>query len=432
MWPTAPNRRRYAEGVLVKSRLFPLLFLVIAVLAVSAPIIPTIAQSSDPNPLLSLLAFAPDDAESRTEVSYTDYRALVEARPGAAQPKNYIEWLASRSQQTPEAGRLMAALQGISSGSREILQGFVRPAEMVEAVGIDPFTVNRVLVFGAPPRNAVLLDGKFDPSQIGAKLANKGFQKSELSGYTLWCSPEGCDDGMRLNPRERDPMNPFGGHLGRKQPIAVSADKVFSSADDAVVENMVKAVTGETKSLAVNKNFTAIVEAFAEKGVLLQAHLLDPEFTWFAFAGAVTGRQAQALEAMKAEFVPIPAYSLVGLAHIADGQHQLALAAVVYDSEADAKAAQEVISARIPKYISLVTGIPLVESVADRGGVIDPLYIHASQSNSKYVLVVTLRGSIEPQEPNQDGRYITSGMLFRYLFDALARRDLGWLAVEAG
>jgi hypothetical protein len=389
-------------------------------------------QDSGNNELLRLLAFVPDNENARDSLSYIDYRALIETRKGAAQPKNYQEWVAIRDQITPATGLLMAAFFGIAAGSSEFAQGIVRADKMAEAIGIDPFTTARSLTFGRPPTDALLLEGVFDPAAIGAKLIAKVYQSQEADDLTLWCSADGCD-GMRTDLKSRDVNNPFGGRLGRKQPIAISAQTIFSSASEDVVRDIIKAQSGQLLSLAKDVDFQALAEIFAKSGRLIQAQLFNPKYTRASFvppASGVTPEELKKLaDAAKAQFVPIPAYSLVGFAHVIDDTNQYAQVGMVFESAADAKAAGEVITARIPKYTSLRTKQLLTKHIEDRGGVVEPPRVFASESG-KYVLVISIRSPLPPEEPGTDGRYISSSMMFIFLMQSITARDIGWLGIE--
>jgi hypothetical protein len=401
--------------------------------ALSAP------AQAEPSPLLRMLAFAPDTRDIRAgEVSYVDFQALVSSQRGAAQPKNYQEWLAIQSQKTPGAGRFMAALRGISVGSADLALQFARPEGMVKALGIDPFTIQRILSIGTPPSTALVLDGTFDPAAIGQALETKKYQKQpDLGSFALWCSVDGCDTGTKLNPAGREPGNPFGGNLGRKQPIAASTAQVFSSASYPLMQTMAKATGGRQASLAATPEYLSSAEAFMAAGTVLQVYFLNPKSTKDAFTlpvGAQAGALKEFIEKAKAEFVPIPAYSLVTFAHVVNEDSELAMVALVYDSESDAKTAQDVILSRISKYQSLVTRRPLMELIKERQGTLETPQIYASQSTGKHVLVFTLSAPRQPGDATPDSNqvYPASGLLFRLLVNSAMRRDLGWLAIEFG
>lgn len=417
-------------------RILVFLMLFTSLIGTTALAAPSQAETSS---LVRMLAFAPDTPDIRAgEVSYVDIQALISSRQGAAQPQNFKDWLAIQSQKTPEAGRLMAALRGMSVGTGELANQFLSGDQMVKAIGIDPFTIQRVLSIGTPPSTALVLDGTFDPTAIGKALEAKLYQKqSDLGGYSLWCSADGCDSGMKVNPAGVEQGNPFGGNLGRKQPVAASTTQVFSSPSYALMQTVAKAAASQQPSLAAAPEYLSSVEAFQAAGTVLQVYFLNPKFTRYAFTmpvGAQAGTLKAIIEKAKAEFVPIPAYSLVTFAHVVNDNSELAMIALVYDSEAEAKTAQDVIVARISKYRSLVVNRPLIDLIKERQGKLETPQIYASRSTGKRVFVFTFSAPRQPGNATPDSNqvYPQSGLMFRLLINGVMQRDLGWLAIEFG
>jgi hypothetical protein len=282
--------------------------------------------------------------------------------------------------------------------------------------------------FGKPPRTGLILNGKFDPAAIGTALKAQGFVQSALDSLMLWCGPKGCASGLQQDLAAITPANPFGGQLGRKQPIAVQPDYVFSSADYSVVQGIAGAIHKKQPSLAEAKEYLAAVEAFTASGTLIQAYFVNVQLISKVEIPKRPGMDRVAT-AMAKDFAPIPQYSLVALAHIVEGNEQRAVVALVYDRAADAKTAAEILPKRITAYQSLVSGRPFVEIVRERGGSIDTPQIYSSTATGKSVLTITFRGPIEPETP-VDGRFRVSGLLYVLLMQSIAYRDIGWLAVD--
>jgi hypothetical protein len=403
----------------------------VVVLTAVSPVVPTAAAT---HPLLQMLAMVPDTSDARdSEVSYVDFRALVEARPGAARPKTAKEWAAIEAAGSSDGGLYRAALLGVRIGSPEFLMQFLRPEETIKTVGIDPYSVDRLLTFGTPPRTALILGGAFDPTAIGAALKAQTFVENQIDKRTVWCSPDGCEAGLKLDLKSRTINNPFGGQLGRKQPVAVQPDYVYSSADFSVVHGIAAAIEKKQPSLAEAKEYLAVAEAFTASGTLIQVYFINPKHTsQMAIPNLAERPGADKIATTIAkDFVPIPQYSLVALAHIVERNEQWAVVALVYDRAADAKTAADALPKKITTYQSLAVRQPFMDLVKDRGGMIDTPQIYTSAATGKSVLTVTFRGPIEPETPIEGGKlYRASGLLFSLLVESIIRRDIGWLAVN--
>ena len=70
-----------------------------------------------PEPLLDALRLVPSAAAAGSmPISYVDYDAVAEARPGALAPTSLADLLARQDADDPAAALWFAAAQGISSG----------------------------------------------------------------------------------------------------------------------------------------------------------------------------------------------------------------------------------------------------------------------------------------------------------------------------
>ena len=105
-----------------------------------------------------------------------------------------------------------------------------------EVVGFDFTDIDRAITFGTPPSNGTVLVGSFDPSAIGAAYAARGYTSSAAGEHALLCPEAGCDTGLALDLASIDPRIPFGGRLGRSEPLAVAPSDLLSSADAATID----------------------------------------------------------------------------------------------------------------------------------------------------------------------------------------------------
>lgn len=387
-------------------------------------------HAAEPSPLAQLLAAVPDTPNARQMIGYVDFRALVAARPGAAQPKSSQDFDPRKAADHSDTALTHFAYLGISVGNAAILQQYIHANDMLTATGIDFFTIERALEFGTPPQNGVILSGQFDPKQIGDAFSKRGFVKGDLNGLTTWCSADGCESGTKMSLTSREPADPFGGELGRKQPLVLADHYLFDAADYNVVQNMVSAYQKKTPSLADATDYRAALDALSSKEPVLQALFIDPSMLTAASPNNAAPAVQTAVKKLIGSATPIPGYSLALFAHAADQTNQYALVALVFNSQADAQTAAGLISARIDQYTSLATRRPMRDLLKDRGATLDQPTV--TESGGKGVLLLTFRAPIEPSTPDANGHYTASGLLFRLFVDMVYRRDTGWLAPSTG
>ncbi|MBX3064698.1 MAG: hypothetical protein KF726_17075 [Anaerolineae bacterium] len=404
--------------------------LVCVVLVSLACFAPVYAQTTT-NPLLDLLKFVPNTAMAlQSEISYLDFRALIESRSGAADIRSVADWLAA-DRDSDSFGLFMAALLGISAGDGDIVVSYNRAEEILAATGVDLFAIERELTFAAPPANTTLLSGAFDLGSIEAAFLAHDYVSQPQGDTTLLCSPNGCDDGLRIDLKKIDPANPFGGKLGRLEPIFLAPGYLFNSADSSVLSQSVGLYKSASKSGSLgvdNPDYVALADYLGVAGTLLQAYLLPASFVDTFDVGMLTRltpeQRERVLKELAADFQPIAAYSLVGIAHSVSGAEQLVTVTLVYDQEADAQAAAEILPDRLRSYVSLVARRPLLDLIEDRGAAFDGATV--VESGDRYLTVLTFRAPLEGDQ-QIDGRYVASGILFRLFSNAWLTRDTGWL-----
>jgi hypothetical protein len=410
----------------MRFRVTTVLLVLLALGILVNPFVATTYHAQSDSLLMQLLSLVPDNPLVRdSELSYVDYEALIAARPGAIWPKSYKEWAALKNK--PEGRLAWVALMGVSAGLSEVHQQFARPENMVNSIGIDPFTVQRQIFFGKPPHTAVILQGKFDTAAIEKALTAKGYTPSE-GNKSLWCA-ESCETGTKVDPKKIDRGNPFGGHLGQRRPIAFTQEYVISSADNALVESILAVQNQQQPSLLASVDFHAAAESITAQGTVLQAYFVNPIYTSASLSGArLTDQQKELATKMAGARVPIAAYSLVVVAHLVEKDSQFATIGLVYNKATDAQTAGKVILERLAQSQSLRVRRPFMELITERSGKLDPVEVYTSQTG-KSVLMLAIRAPLESQTPDNDGRYVNSGLLYRLLINALVSRDTDWLAI---
>src|SRR5690606_74600 len=137
--------------------------------------------------------------------------------------------------------------------------------------------MDRSLVFGNPPSMGNILEGDFDPAQIAEAFAARDFTENDFNGVPVWCGAAGCENGLQTDLANRNPGNPFGGDLGRSEPLAIVSDSLLAnSASDGLVETMIGTYQGEYNSLADADDYQALAQALADQGTIVQAQFLNP------------------------------------------------------------------------------------------------------------------------------------------------------------
>jgi hypothetical protein len=354
-------------------------------------------------------------------VSYVDYRAVEQARPGAAQPTSFAALDALRAANDPSARLWLAAYQGIASGSGDLLMNlFAGAPDWPSLLGFDFFDIDREVAFGEPPSNGEVLLGRFDPTSIEAAYAARGFTQMDQDGRTLLCGPDGCDAGLTVHADQRNPANPFGGNLGRSQPLAISATELDNSAAIDTVQGILDTASGTTPSLAADPDYRAAAEAASAAGTVIQATLVPA-----ALLSADPGEGG-------ASAAPIPAYDLLFFADGASDTEQVVQVGLVYENPADAQMAVDALPGRIDALNSVVTGQPVRQLLDERGVTSIQGQVIPSSDGTRSVALFELRAPLASSDPDPGtGLMTASSIIYKTLVDMLYRRDLQWLAPTA-
>ena len=391
------------------------------------------ARSADPSPLLTMLGYVPDLPTVRQrEVVFADTYAAFDAIPDSPKVRSVADFLAIRAKGGASFSSWVSIMTGVMDYSQLRLY-YSLASDTLQLTSLDPFQVRQTLGFGVPPGAGLILLGTFDPAAIGKAFAAQGYMTSDIgNGLTLICSAEGCDTGLKQNLRSRNPANPFGGNLGRKEPLVVTDRLIFNSASYATVEAILSAYQSQTPSLAHAPDYMAATEALTERGTLIQAMFVpvseiggDPARS----LPARPGKEAAATEIAKfnTEAPPIPPYTLAAMGQTAlDGQF-VTLVALVYSQESDAQAAAKALPARLKLAPSLRMRQLWLKLIEDRKGSLGEGRVFKS-SNGLYVALLPIVSPIPKIDPTgADKQNFASFYVYRLLFEGYTARDLGWL-----
>lgn len=381
---------------------------------------PTAAQSDD-SPLLRMLARIPAAAAAHEYFSYVDYRAVFAARPGAP---NITTWQEFAAADGDERTALLGALSGVQSGPASFMHYLYQSGDTPEVVGFDIFAVDRAVEYGQQPETVTVLEGDFDADAVVAAHAARGYTASELGALTLLCSADGCD-GMKLNLANRNLANPFGGDLGRSQPVLLGDRLIASSPSSAELDLAAAAINGNADSLASVPDYAAAVEAISAAGTPMQAYFINPSSIMppsAALAGSVS--DPDQLKALLAElertFVPVPPYNLLVIGDTATASEQIGLVALVYTNPADAEAAAALFPAQLTDTDSLTETRSFGEIFAARGVRAVETSVYPA-SAGRAVLLLTLRAPLATGDS-------AASDIFKVLVRSYATRNLSWLA----
>lgn len=381
-----------------------------------------VAAQAQVEPLQDMLGHVPEAAlSSNGLVTYVDYRAVEAARPGAGTPRSYQAWNAMDS---ASFGQWMAAFDGVTSGSGAFLQAFPSTGEDWPTVmGFDFFDADRELYFGAPPEDGLIVAGRFQPPAIITAHEARGFTGTGEGDWTLICGAAGCEEGTAIDFEAREPADPFGGALGRQQPLLVSSDVLLSSAAIGVVRAMQDAGAGTTSSLAESPDVRAALDSLPADATLRQAALISPRV--FVGDEALTG-EPSSIEAL-------PPYSMALFADTATATEQIAHVVLVFASSEDARAAAEVIPARIDGIESSYGSGPLGAQLEERGVMAVDVLVSEPEDGSGAAVDVVLRAPLAGAQASSSS--VGSSSIYRLLMTTLFRRDALWLTptlAEAG
>ena len=397
---------------------------------------PLSAIHASTDDLLEALAYVPETAlQDGGLISYLDHRAVEEAQPGAAQPASYAEWDQLFDADAPAYELWRAAFSGVNGGMSELLVTFTIGADEWPALlGFDFFDVDRQLGYGRLPDAGLVLAGTLDPAAIVAAFEARGFVAEAAGDRTMLCSEAGCDSGLEMDLSAMDRANPFGGSLGRKQPLLVSPEVMLSSASLVTIEAMQDANDGVVPSLAEKASLRLLVDLIPGDAFLRQAMIAGPEALTGGLAEVLMSRAGvEDLQAAlgETELEPIPPYELASFVDTATPDAQVTYVALTFADAADAEIAADVMPRRIGSLGSLVVDRTIGEILERRGVTSIETDVHTAPDGSGAVMLMTLRSAPPLIDPDDiDRSDATPSLVYRALFDMIFRRDVLWLAPD--
>ncbi|MCS6871565.1 MAG: hypothetical protein NZ571_08915 [Anaerolineae bacterium] len=375
------------------------------------------SQAQDEPILVRMVRAVPfAELSGNTTVSYIDYAALQRALPNSVRPLSFEDFKMLSG--TAPVAWYLAGLYNTAAGDANLTQA--RLEGMREAVGFDLFSLDQVLSFGVPPSDGRLYVGRLNAQAVESAFLARAYTKVERDGLTVFCGDPNCDPALarRVDTQNIRQSDPFGGQLGRREPVALAQNAILSSPDMRVFDGMIVAYNSGTPSLAQNAFVQALLQALSAEGDVVQAIFFDSYVI-----GPVSPNETG-----------IPPYSMAALVHVlaADGEQPVFIA-LVYASEREAQAAAAGLPERIQRYQSVATRRPFLDLLTLSNGSLAPARLVQS-ANVPVVLLLPIRSPAPtgiPAEREANVGYRPTGALtvFRTLARALLVGDLGFLAV---
>lgn len=402
----------------------------------------TFAQDDEPDSslhqIMALVPATPDLLTSSLPFSYVDYRAVELARPGVTPFASHEEFMSELD--NSRARLWIASTRRISTGPQDHLQYMMLAEEMPQVVGFDFFDIDGGLYYGQPPGAGTLFMGEFDRENIRSAFTKRDYTQEEINGMEVWCPPNGCNSGMEVDLTNRNPGgNPFGGQLGRREPIILGDGWIFSAPGFGVLRIQAAVAAGDRESVLDLTEYSASANAILSMGDLIQVQYVNPLDLNVGDPGTLLLTDPEAdlddiVEQIQAELneVSLPPYSLVAFADVIpfETDDELALIVLVYTDEADAEAAGSAVSERLETAVSLRAGLPVMELLNERQINLAEPVIYVDEEAGHYVTLLPFYYPREGAQPGSDGNYASSGLGFRLLMDMLYSRDLRWLAYD--
>lgn len=405
----------------------------------------SVAAQDQPQPLLAMLARVPDTPTSRSEIFFNDRQAIEAAYPPAQMPIDWAEFTTLDADNATDKDLFPLAVWWrvfFNIGSSPMSQYFMQSADMPGAVGFDVFQINQELSYGRPPEQTLQLAGNFDLDAVRAAFSANGFVQQDRNEVELWCSPDGCDAGNMVNVRDRNVANPFGGEIGRKQPLLISEGNLLSSPSIQVIENHLAVSDGSMSSLADVPEYRAAIEAVTTQGILLQAYIWDGELLnrlgdlSLPLDRIPPEQRKELVEMMLDGYETLPAYELLLFADTVTETEQVAKVALVYSDAEAAKQASIILPNRLNSYVSLRVNRPFTEFLQDRRVAEPQVEVLKNTDEGKTVVMITFATpkatpdqilALTPDNNNPPD-VTAPGLVYILLVQAAFSMDIGWLS----
>ncbi len=295
--------------------------------------------------LLDLLNTVPDLPEIRQSfITFVDYENIFEARDGTPR----LQRLTDVEMLSEQVGDIFfAALNGILSGPDFIQTLRLGAGEWESLIGFDFLDIDRAITFGNPPADHDILIGEFDVDIITTAFTNRDYISKSIGDMTVWCIDPACENGVMTNIDNINPGNPFGGELGREQPVLISDTLVASAVSDIGLILIEDASADRIDSLADNPIYVAAVNSIGSDNLVLQGMFLHPSEIILNISPLMMEGDVDTVEELMEASAQLPQYNLIMIVDTVIEEVQVVYVILVYQNEEDATLATEVIPERL-------------------------------------------------------------------------------------
>ena len=393
------------------------LVMIVLCLALLVIGVPAGAQE-DTHPLADMLALVPREAASIDGgmISYVDYAAIFSQRDGTY-PENaaeYAEILADERGSHLFFANSFRLMSGLSSWVQYLNIG---APESLQLHGFEWFDIERALTFGAPPAVGNIVAGDFNPLLIRLAFAARDYTSEVIGDVEVLCWEEGCDQGQRVDVRGRHPGVIFGGDLGRREPVALLPDMLLNSASFETLSAMLDVQAGESASLMDSPEFQSLVAALTSGDwQVLQVNFVT-------YDDVMKASIPETIDVQPDDLGNLLPYGAAALADLQDGDDQISLVALAYGGEATAEAAALEVTNRL-------AGFDPSHWFQDFNVTVEEPRVFVDEETGMAVAIAALRYPLPSNEPDENGRLISSGMVYRTWINAIYRRQFYPIAGE--
>ena len=393
------------------------------------------ARKAEPSAssFLTMLAQIPQRpvSQSKNFIYFMDHLAM-EVAYNVTRPPNYEAFSDEEYISWWVVGRETLGLIGEPLLSWEIM--------MVDMIGFDILEVDQAAMFNVP--SGLILKGSFDTKAVSAAYqTNLDFEANDFDGKIIWCWVKGCTHGGQQDLRNAMRVNPFGGHVGQRQPMVISDDILMASSDLELVQAHLDTAAGTLPSLAADPSYRAAIGAISQDAYVLQAIIINETLTrqlaekmpteaWYRL-----GEQPGELETYLKDFQELPTYELLILADAVTKDEQIARLGIVYKNAESAEIAGSILLKRLADHQSAEYNRPFAELLTLRN-MTDPRYfVHKEADRATLVLEFPTRKAdnnelIQMRNPvGYDGASTPPGLLYKLSLRMFMMEDTSWLSV---
>jgi|GEM_PF-2686780 len=382
----------------------------VVLFALMLVVLPAAAQEDTRPRLLRVLSAAPDTTAIRNAnviATFVDYQATLALRGIQSPPISDLSG----------EGELPTPLSmALAFGPEVITRTFPYAAEMSGVLGFDFFDIGQAAEIGTAPANALILTGSFNAQAvIDAHLARGYTQEDGESGIVL-CGTGGCEGGASINLANRNGANPFGGSMGKSEPLIVNSRRILNAQFLPLLNRMSEAAQGRIPSLADAKDVQAVAYILSYRTYVSAVILVSPAAVSIVDATASSGRFSNFMGRLK-KLPPLPPYSLIAISNSADAEYEYGDLLLIYPTLDSASRAYESIMSRLDVVESVTVQGRTVEQRLNEVGEFMPPQVVTDEKTNFSALQLTVRSPLSNAEPADFSR------AFRYFYQMLTERD---------